>query len=178
MKNHRFLLRVLAEANRAGRSFTLDVFGEGPLRKDLLQHGPLPGTRRTGSLPRLPARRPRFPARLPGLRPRFVLRIVIAGDHRSDGRWSSHRGRYIGPISELCDDGVEARFWPLDDPAQAAATLIELLDCEPRDYGSDAARERFDATSTRASSPPGCCPSCWDNPRHPRGRCSRGFGAE
>ncbi len=30
-----------------------------------------------------------------------------------------------GGISELCDDGVEARFWPLDDPAQAAATLIE-----------------------------------------------------
>ena len=23
----------------------------------------------------------------------------------------------IGPISELCDDGAEARFWPLDDPA-------------------------------------------------------------
>jgi hypothetical protein len=23
----------------------------------------------------------------------------------------------IGPIAELCDDGVEARFWPLDNPA-------------------------------------------------------------
>jgi glycosyltransferase involved in cell wall biosynthesis len=28
-----------------------------------------------------------------------------------------------GPISELCDDGVEARFWPLDDPARAASLL-------------------------------------------------------
>ena len=31
VKNHRFLLAVLAEAKRAGRSFSLDVFGEGPL---------------------------------------------------------------------------------------------------------------------------------------------------
>ena len=37
MKNHRFLLQVLAEAKRAGRHLTLDVFGEGPCRKDLLR---------------------------------------------------------------------------------------------------------------------------------------------
>ena len=50
----------------------------------------------------------------------------------------------IGPISELCDDGVEARFWPLDDPAQAAAMLIDLLDCEPaRLKAARAASERF-----------------------------------
>ncbi len=50
----------------------------------------------------------------------------------------------IGPISELCDDGVEARFWSLDDPAQAAATLIDLLDCEPaRLMAASAASERF-----------------------------------
>ena len=49
-----------------------------------------------------------------------------------------------GGISELCDDGVEARFWPLDDPAQAAALLIDLLDCEPeRLKAARAARERF-----------------------------------
>jgi glycosyltransferase involved in cell wall biosynthesis len=49
-----------------------------------------------------------------------------------------------GGISELCDDGVEARFWPLDDPAHAAATLIDLLDSEPtRAMAARAARERF-----------------------------------
>src|SRR5262249_9075552 len=37
VKNHRFMLRVLAEAKRAGRTLTLDVFGEGPCRKDLSQ---------------------------------------------------------------------------------------------------------------------------------------------
>jgi len=50
----------------------------------------------------------------------------------------------IGPISELCDDGVEARFWTLDDPAQAAATLLELLEDEPaRMKAAIAASERF-----------------------------------
>jgi hypothetical protein len=50
----------------------------------------------------------------------------------------------IGPISELCDDGVEARFWPLDDPAQAAATVIDLLDSEPAlQKAACAARARF-----------------------------------
>ena len=50
----------------------------------------------------------------------------------------------IGGISELCDDGVEARFWSLDDPAQAAAMLIDLLDCEPaRLKAATAASERF-----------------------------------
>jgi glycosyltransferase involved in cell wall biosynthesis len=50
----------------------------------------------------------------------------------------------IGGISELCDDGVEARFWRLDDPAHAAATLISLIDSESvRLTASRAASERF-----------------------------------
>ena len=50
----------------------------------------------------------------------------------------------IGPIGELCNDGVEARFWSLDDPALAAKTLIDLLDREPlRLMAAQAARERF-----------------------------------
>jgi hypothetical protein len=50
----------------------------------------------------------------------------------------------IGPIPELFEDGVEGRFWPLDDPAQAAATLIDLLDSEPaRLKAASAANERF-----------------------------------
>jgi glycosyltransferase involved in cell wall biosynthesis len=50
----------------------------------------------------------------------------------------------IAGISELCDDGVEARFWALDDAAGAAATLIGLLDDEPcRLKAATAASERF-----------------------------------
>jgi glycosyltransferase involved in cell wall biosynthesis len=50
----------------------------------------------------------------------------------------------IGSIAEPCDEGVEARFWPLDDPARAAAVLIDLLDNEQtRLKAARAARERF-----------------------------------
>ncbi|MGO9161723.1 MAG: glycosyltransferase family 4 protein [Streptosporangiaceae bacterium] len=143
-KNHRFLLEVLAEALRAGRSLTLDIFGEGPLRKDLLRQARQLGL---GDQVRLRGFRPDVRDFLPRYRA-YVhasyldsqsLAIieamsaglpVVAGD--------------VGGISEVCDDGIEARFWPLDDPAQAAATLTDLLDCESaRLKAARAASERF-----------------------------------
>ncbi len=35
VKNHSYLLDVLAETKTSGQAFTLDIFGEGPLRSDL-----------------------------------------------------------------------------------------------------------------------------------------------
>ena len=131
VKNHRFLLKVLAEAKRSGRCFTLDVFGEGPLPERSLAVDPLSGPEGPGALPRLPARRARIPARLPGLRPRFLFRIAALAIIEAMAAGLPIVVGDIGPIPELCDDGVEARFWPLDDPAKAAATLIGLLNCEP-----------------------------------------------
>jgi glycosyltransferase involved in cell wall biosynthesis len=144
VKNHRFLLRVLAEVKRTGRSLTLDVFGEGPCRKDLLQQ-----TRSLGLEEQVRFRGFRRDMRefLPGYRAYVhasysessslaIIEAMAAGLPVVAGN--------IGPISELCDDGVEARFWPLDDPTQAAATLIDLLDCEPtRAMAAKAASERF-----------------------------------
>ena len=50
----------------------------------------------------------------------------------------------IGPIPELCDDGVEGRHWPLDDVSRAADILIETLENEPdRARMARAAQERF-----------------------------------
>ena len=50
----------------------------------------------------------------------------------------------IGPLSELCDEGVEGRFWPLDDPGRAAEVLLGLLDSETeRAAAGRAARDRF-----------------------------------
>jgi glycosyltransferase involved in cell wall biosynthesis len=144
VKNHRFLLDVLAEAKRAGRSYTLDIFGEGPLRKDLEQKA-----RSLGLEDQI---------RLRGFRRdvRDFLPRYRAYVHASYSESSSLAimesmsaglpivAANIGPISELCDDGVEGRFWPLDDPAQAAAVLMELLDSEPaRLKAAGAARERF-----------------------------------
>ena len=144
VKNHRFMLEVLTEAKRAGRSLTLDAFGEGPLRKDLERM-----TRSLGLEEQVRFRGVRRDVRdfLPRYRAYVhasysessslaIMEAMAAGLPIVAGN--------IGPISELCDDGVEARFWPLDDPAQAAVLLIGLLDCEPeRLKAARAARERF-----------------------------------
>ena len=145
VKNHRYMLEVLAEAKRAGRSLTLDIYGEGPLHKDLL--------RQTSSLG-LDGQ-----VRFRGFRPdvRTALSRYRAYVHASYSESSSLAiieamaaglpivAGNIGPIAELCDDGVEARFWSLDDPGQAAATLIGLLDTDPARLmaASAAARQRF-----------------------------------
>lgn len=144
VKNHRYLLEVLAVAKGAGHEFTLDIFGDGPCRKDLTVQARALGLAEH--------------VRLHGFRPdvREFLPAYRAYVHASYSESSSlaimeamDAGLPIvagntGPISELCDDGVEARFWPLDDPARAASVLIGLLDCEPaRLAAAQAARQRF-----------------------------------
>jgi glycosyltransferase involved in cell wall biosynthesis len=50
----------------------------------------------------------------------------------------------IGPLPELCDDGVEGRYWPLDNPARAADVLVQFLGSEPaRSRAAAAAKDRF-----------------------------------
>lgn len=144
VKNHRFLLDVLAEAKRTGRSLTLDIFGEGPCRKDLVRQACSLGL---GEQVRLRGFRPDVRDFLPGYRAYVhasysessslaIMEAMAAGLPIVAGS--------TGPISELCDDGAEARFWPLDDPAKAAATLIGFIDCEPdRQRAARAALERF-----------------------------------
>jgi len=143
-KNHRFLLTVLAEAKRAGRSLTLDVFGQGPCLGDL--QGQARSLGLEGQV-RFRGFRPDVRELLPGYRAYVhasytessslaIMEAMAAGLPVVAGG--------IGPIPELCDDGVEARFWPLDDPARAAALLMDLLNSEPeRLKAARAARERF-----------------------------------
>lgn len=144
VKNHRFLLNVLAEARRAGQPLTLDVFGEGPCRKDLLEQTRSLGLEeqvrfhgfRSDVRDFLPRYRAYVHASYSESLPLAIIEAMAAGLPIVAGD--------IGGISELCDDGVEARFWPLDDPAWAAATLLQLLESEPdRLKASKAATERF-----------------------------------
>jgi glycosyltransferase involved in cell wall biosynthesis len=144
VKNHRFLLEVLAEAKQAGRAFTLDIFGDGPCRKDLLLQARSLGLEQQVRLRGFRSDVRQF---LPGYRA-----YVHASYSESSSlaiMESMEAGLPIvagntGPISELCDDGVEGRFWPLNNPSQAATVLINLLDCEPeRLKAARAARERF-----------------------------------
>jgi glycosyltransferase involved in cell wall biosynthesis len=143
-KNHRFLLEVLAEAKRAGRTLTLDIFGEGVCRNDLLRQARSLGleeqVRLRGFLPDvrhfLPGYRAYVHASYVDAQPLAIIEAMAAGLPVVAGD--------IGGISEICDDGVEARFWTLDDPAKAAATLNDLLDSEPaRLKTARAASERF-----------------------------------
>ena len=144
VKNHRFMLEVLAEAKRAGRSLTLDAFGEGPLRQDLIRLA-----RSLGLEEQVRFRGFRRDVRK--FLPRYRAYVHASYSESSSLAIMEAMGAglpivagNIGPISELCDDGVEGRFWPLDDPVKAAATLIGLLDSEPaRLTAANAARERF-----------------------------------
>jgi glycosyltransferase involved in cell wall biosynthesis len=144
VKNHRFLLQVLAEAKRAGRSLTLDIFGDGPLRKELtLQASALELEEqvrfrgfRADVRDFLPRYRAYVHASYSESSSLAIMEAMAAGLPIFAGG--------IGPLPEICQEGAEARFWPLDDPAQAAAMLLDLLDCEPeRLKAASAALERF-----------------------------------
>jgi glycosyltransferase involved in cell wall biosynthesis len=55
----------------------------------------------------------------------------------------------VGGIPEIISDGVEGRFWPLDDPNRAAHQLIEILEDRAVNQAmSLAARRRYDAHFT------------------------------
>jgi glycosyltransferase involved in cell wall biosynthesis len=143
-KNHRFLLAVLAEAKRGGRSLSLDIFGAGPCLADLQRQACALGLEEQV---RFRGFRPDVRELLPGYRAYVhasytessslaIMEAMAAGLPIVAGG--------IGPIPELCVDGVEGRFWPLDDPARAAVLLMDLLDNEPeRQRAARAARERF-----------------------------------
>lgn len=116
------------------------MFGDGPLRKDLLQL-----TRSLGLQEQVRFRGFRRDVSdfLPGYRAYVhaahaetsslaIMEAMAAGLPIVSGK--------IGPIPELCDDGAEARFWPLDDPARAAATLIGLLDSAGATDGSESGK--------------------------------------
>lgn len=144
VKNHRFLLQVLAEAKRAGHALSLDIYGEGPLRKELQWEANDLGL----------AEQVRFRGFRRDLRD--FLSGYRAYVHASYSESSSLAimeamdaglpivAADIGPIGELFDDGVEGRFWPLSNTRRAAAVLLELLGDEPnRIKVAQAARERF-----------------------------------
>jgi glycosyltransferase involved in cell wall biosynthesis len=143
-KNHRFLLKVLRLAADAGHHLTLDIYGEGPLRRELEEL-----TRVLGLTAQVRLRGVRSDIRrfLPGYKAYAhaayaetsslaIIEAMAAGLPILAGG--------IGPIAELVDDGSEARFWPLDAPEQAAEILIDLMNSEQdRSKAGAAARDRF-----------------------------------
>jgi len=144
IKNHRYLLEILRKCRDAGRVYTLDIFGEGPQRKDLEElirsYGLEQQVRmhgfRTDVRDRLPRYRAYVHASYSESLPLAIIEALAAGLPVVAGD--------AGGIPELFDEGVEGRFWPLDDPARAASVLVDLLDDEPtRERTARAGLERF-----------------------------------
>jgi len=129
-KNQKFLIEVLAEAKSLGRTLTLDLYGEGPCRKELARRATALGVedqvRFRGFVANvcdlLPGYRVYVHASLCETGPMAIIEAMAAGLPILAGA--------VGGIPELYKAGIEGRFWPLDDPAEAAAILIDLLDSE------------------------------------------------
>lgn len=145
VKNHRFLLEVLAEANRQGRRYSLDIYGEGHCRAELSALAVSLGVEEQ-------VRFRGFHGDVRKLLPRYRAYVHAAYSESSSLAIMEAMAAglpvvagHLEPLAEIFDGGVEARFFPLHDPTRAAATLVGLLDSEPaRARAAHAARERFD----------------------------------
>jgi glycosyltransferase involved in cell wall biosynthesis len=127
-KNQRFLIEVVAAARDRGRELTLDVFGEGPCRRQLVS---LAGRLGVGHLVRLLGRRSDVRKLLPGYQvyvhasrtetgPIAIIEAMAAG--------LPVVARHLESVKELFDDEVEGRIWPNEDAEAAAGILLDLLD--------------------------------------------------
>ncbi|KGN40631.1 glycosyltransferase family 4 protein [Knoellia aerolata] len=145
VKNHRFLLRVLAAAKRGGYTYSLDVFGEGVERPRLLALAHDLGVE--GQV-RLHGFRDDVQVLLPG------YRVYVHASYSESSSLAIMEAMAaglpvvsspIGALTELFREPDEGRFWPIDDPERAANILVGLLeDHDELDRAGRAARARFD----------------------------------
>lgn len=144
VKNHRYLLRILAAAKAAGHVYTLDIFGEGVEKANLSALAEELGV--AGQL-RLRGFRRDVQDRLPG------FRAYVHASYSESSSLAIMEAMAVGlpvvssragALAALLDDGVEGRFWPLDDAEEAARILVDLLEDPPRlAAAGKAARQRF-----------------------------------
>jgi len=130
-KNHRFILSALAAAGRRGYRYRLDIAGTGPCERALLDQA-----RRMGIAPQV---------RLLGYVPEVKLVMggyrayVHAAKRESFGLAVAEAmaaglpvvAPPVGGITQFLSEGVEGRYWPIDDPHAGAQVLIELMENEP-----------------------------------------------
>lgn len=144
VKNHRFLLHVLAAARRQGHVYSLDVFGEGVERARLLALAERLDVREQVRLrgfcsdvrERLPSYAAYVHASVSESLPLAIIEAMAVG--------LPVVANPAGGVAELFADPEQGRFWPADDVNRAAQVLVELMECpeELRRTGR-AARKRF-----------------------------------
>ena len=130
IKNHRYLLRVLAAARQRGARYTLDVFGEGVERGNLLALAAELGVE---DQVRLCGFRRDVPHLLPGYR----LYVHASYSESSSLAIMEAMGAGLpvissdaGALPELFQEPEHGRFWPIDDPWRGAEILVDLLESE------------------------------------------------
>ncbi len=150
LKNHGYLLDVLAAAKRMGRRYTLDVFGEGSQHSCLVRRAKQLGL----------SAQVRFLGFRPDVRTLLTAyRVYVHTAFRESQGIALIEAMAAGlplvvadrgGVTEVCDEESGARFWPLDDATRAASILIEVMEDEvervrARHRVLAAFRERFDA---------------------------------
>ena len=121
VKNHRYLLHVLAQAKQKGYAYTLDIFGEGVERSRLQalaeDLGLAEEVRLLGFRPDVGDRLPEYEAYVHASYseslPLAIIEAMATG--------LPVVAVEAGGVGELFDDPEEGRFWPMDDPEEAAA---------------------------------------------------------
>jgi glycosyltransferase involved in cell wall biosynthesis len=143
-KNHEFLLEVLAEAVKLGRHYSLDLIGRGSQQAILAAKARALGI----------AGQVRFVGQHPD--PRSLLpghKLYVHASSRETGPLAVVEAMSagipvvappVGAVPDILSDGRCGRIWSLEDPAAAAAILVELLD-DPRRLAemARASRARF-----------------------------------
>ena len=154
-KNHDYLFEVLVEAKRMGRTYSLDVVGDGVQRPHLERLSRSLGlsdqVRFLGFRSDVRTLLPQYRAYVhASVRESLCLAIIEAM-----GSGLPVISGKVGGIPELFDPGREGLFWPLDDPEEAARTLVSLMeDPQARANLGEAARRRFERCFDSAKKAP------------------------
>ena len=143
-KNHEYLLEILAQASKLGKRYSLDVIGDGPLRRTLVRRaeelGIAADVRFLGARDDVRAQLPGHRLYVHGARQEVfgicLIEAMAAG--------LPVLATPVGGVPEVLDGGRVGALWPLDDPAEAARILISQLDLQEhlREAGLTA-RARF-----------------------------------
>lgn len=149
-KNQEFLLRVLAEARRRGRVYSLTLVGSGEDRERLESLASTLGVashthfmgRQYNAASLLSAHKLLVHGALVENLPITLIESLAAG--------VPILAPNVGGIPEIFDDGIEGRFWMSQDVGASASILIELMEDDAmRMRMSLAAKERYKSRFNR-----------------------------
>jgi glycosyltransferase involved in cell wall biosynthesis len=146
-KNQTYLLRVLAEAAKLGRRYTLSLVGDGPDRAMLESRAHELGIRHQlrffGFQPDARQLLPGHRAYVHAARFENLPVALIEALAASLPIFAAN----VGGISEVFDNAVEGLYWDLDDPESGARQLIGVLESPAKQLAmAKAARARFETT--------------------------------